>query len=639
MKIVYVLPGASLCGGVKIIGEHITRLAARGHDAEVWHLGGDWAWFPRPVPHRKFPHTDQLGAALQSFSGVKVATFWTTASWVASNLLPGERGYYLVQDEDELTYSGSFAGTSYRLGLVPITEGAFVTESIEKKYGATCHNVGIGIDHRTFRPLPMIREQFRVLTPSRTTSAGPAKLKGWDLAQSSLRELARAEPQSSLVTFGVEPAPKIDWMPHIHIQRPSDRKLRELYSQAGVFLSASRHEGFGLPMLEAMACFPADVPIQARGIVRGMQRQYTGEMVTVRTSRATIRATAEHPFWTNRGWVKASDICTSHELEYTPFHSNNHEVRDACKGLEEVHSGPIGRVVAVLHGRHESEGCGDKGRSVGRDLALAVDSLHETNEDSREAREATTISQPRFHPNGTRLSRRFGGWGGVRHAQENGQKRNMEAGYFYHQYVEGAYRLAREENHLPILFRRQAPRTWEQASILHIQDGRLGLVTAVQTVTPRLGHQAGSDGSSNRVVKASAGTPRHEEANFAPPAGRGDSAAQYERVISVSREFVSNFPVFNLTTLTGTYTVAGYLVHNCGCPVVCTDAGGNREFCRHGETALVCPAQTAGGLASHMRRVLNDTPLAGRLSAAGIAEAQRYQWDHVIDRLEAVFRA
>lgn len=254
MKVVYVLPGAALAGGIKVIGEHVTGLAARGHAAEVWQLGGSWEWFGRPVPHRVFGHTDHLGAALQGFRGVKVATFWTTASWVAPNLLPGERGFYLVQDLDQRTYSGDDSGTSYRLGLTAVTESDSVQEDLRRSYGVEGVNVGIGIDHRTFRPLPMIRDKLRILTPARTTSAGPAGLKGWDLAVAALKLLAAREPRASLVTFGVEDVRPVGFMPHVHVRRPSDLKLRELYSQSGVFLSASRHEGFGLPMLEAMAC-------------------------------------------------------------------------------------------------------------------------------------------------------------------------------------------------------------------------------------------------------------------------------------------------------------------------------------------------------------------------------------------------
>lgn len=255
MKIVYILPHASRCGGVKVIAEHVVGLCKRGHAAEVWGLSGDFNWFGVPVHHRKFSSTVELGNALRSFRGAKVATFWITASWVASNLLPGERGFYLIQDEDELTYSGSNRGSSYKLGLVPVTEGEWVSGMIQTKYDTPCHNVGIGYDPVTFRPLPMIRVPYRILTPYRPTSAGPGDLKGWGITFAVLQRIPSLEPRASVVTFGMENPPAgLIGMPHIHVKSPSDLKLRELYSSASCFLTTTRHEGFGLPHLEAMAC-------------------------------------------------------------------------------------------------------------------------------------------------------------------------------------------------------------------------------------------------------------------------------------------------------------------------------------------------------------------------------------------------
>jgi len=45
-----------------------------------------------------------------------------------------------------------------------------------------------------------------------------------------------------------------------HVGRPGDVELVDLYRRAGVFAYPSRYEGFGLPLLEAMAC---DTPVVA----------------------------------------------------------------------------------------------------------------------------------------------------------------------------------------------------------------------------------------------------------------------------------------------------------------------------------------------------------------------------------------
>lgn len=251
-KIIYLLTHAGRCGGVRVIAEHVTRLAARGHDASVWHVGGDWGWFEKPVPSRNFAHTDDLGAALQAIHGkVVVATWWQTAFWVNPNLHRGDKGFYLVQDIDQKVYSGDDSGTSYKQGLSHLTESEFISKELSDLYGVQNVNVGIGIDHDKFRPIPFERDRNRVLCCYRPYQA---HLKGWDVARSALFLLASLRPQTTLVTFGDSQPPDINFMPTIHLGPVSDRKLRELYSQSGVFLSTSRREGFGLPMVEAAAC-------------------------------------------------------------------------------------------------------------------------------------------------------------------------------------------------------------------------------------------------------------------------------------------------------------------------------------------------------------------------------------------------
>src|SRR5262249_35113684 len=86
LNIVYVLRTAGLCGGVKVVLEHASRLCARGHNALIYCLDADTAWFDREVPVRAFGDIGILKQALAQFRGIKVATWHETAPWVAESL-------------------------------------------------------------------------------------------------------------------------------------------------------------------------------------------------------------------------------------------------------------------------------------------------------------------------------------------------------------------------------------------------------------------------------------------------------------------------------------------------------------------------------------------------------------------------
>ena len=70
-----------------------------------------------------------------------------------------------------------------------------------------------------------------------------------------------------------------------------------------------------------------------------------------------------------------------------------------------------------------------------------------------------------------------------------------------------------------------------------------------------------------------------------------------------------------------------------GCPVVCTDADGNRDFCANEENCLMPDARPAA-VAADVGRVLADPALRSRLGQAGIATAGDYGWGQRIDALE-----
>jgi GT2 family glycosyltransferase len=73
-----------------------------------------------------------------------------------------------------------------------------------------------------------------------------------------------------------------------------------------------------------------------------------------------------------------------------------------------------------------------------------------------------------------------------------------------------------------------------------------------------------------------------------------------------------------------------------GTAVVCTDAHGNRDFCRDGENCLMVESN-ARAVSAAIEHLLSDTGLRRRLGSAGIETAKRYAWERRIDALEAFY--
>ena len=73
-----------------------------------------------------------------------------------------------------------------------------------------------------------------------------------------------------------------------------------------------------------------------------------------------------------------------------------------------------------------------------------------------------------------------------------------------------------------------------------------------------------------------------------------------------------------------------------GAAVVCTDAHGNRDFCRDGENCLIVES-SAQAVSAALGRVLGDAELRERLGRAGVETAKDYAWERRIDALEAFY--
>lgn len=203
----------------------------------------------RPVTDSDVPDADII-----------MATWWETAEWV-SKLSPSKGAkVYFLQHYEAFDYTPKDrVDATWRLPMHKIA----VAKWLEDKARDEFENLSVSlvpptVDTRQFYD-PLSRSGQRrgkqsVPTVGMYYSLAP--WKGFALAIEAFKLAAQRIPNLRLVAFGSgETAPPDLLKDNIEYYRiPSQDELKELYSKCDAWLFASSTEGFGLPILEAMAC-------------------------------------------------------------------------------------------------------------------------------------------------------------------------------------------------------------------------------------------------------------------------------------------------------------------------------------------------------------------------------------------------
>lgn len=248
LRVVYVTEDTGVGGGHRDIFEHLNRLQERGHEVALYTLDKAPDWFDLTAPVRTFEEYEDLVAALAKVDAIKVATWWNTAEkvWRASVV----RGIplYFIQDIETSYYPQDKAAqqhvlASYRPDINAMTISSH-SAAILRDLGIEARLIPPGIDLETFRPLGIERKRDMILALGRSNPLKnlPLTIKAWK----------RLKPRPELWLFGVEPRIGVRTGAR-YITSPTDDEVNELFNKAGVFVQTSRHEGFCLPALEAMA--------------------------------------------------------------------------------------------------------------------------------------------------------------------------------------------------------------------------------------------------------------------------------------------------------------------------------------------------------------------------------------------------
>ena len=284
-------------GGHTTIANLVRGLEARGHTCSFWldDPGGrvddlaaaarDFAaWFG---PFRAPVHAD---FAAWRGADVAVATGYQSVLRVRALADTAARAY-LVQDHEPEFFAMSaerlHAAESYRLGLHPITAGAWLARVMEERYGAEATTpFELAVDHAVYHPRPEEpRREDVVLFYARATTPRRAV----PLGLVALRELRRRRPQTEVWLFGQEHAPRLDF-PVTNLGVLSGEELARAYARATVGMCLSLTNWALVPQ-EMLACGLPCVELATPSVVAAFGQD--GPVALAQPGPASIAATLD----------------------------------------------------------------------------------------------------------------------------------------------------------------------------------------------------------------------------------------------------------------------------------------------------------------------------------------------------------
>jgi glycosyltransferase involved in cell wall biosynthesis len=312
MKVCIVMATPDMSGGNRVIAIHAAALVARGHEVVIVHPPYEPERVPalrrwlrqaagrtqpsRPAPHctyltdaaldvRPLPNYRPVADADVPDGDVVIATWWETAEWVASlSDRKGAKLYFVQHHEVWPPLPEARCRATYRLPLKKIVIAQWLHDVMAREYGDTDSAlVSNAVDHAQFHAPPRARQP----RPTVGFIFSQQAWKGTSVALEAIAQMRRKLPQLRVIAFGSHALDEPNRLEGIEfLVDPPQDKLRHLYAQCDVWLSCSDSEGFGLPVLEAMACRTPVVSTRTGWAADGIVHRVNGALVAPRDASA-----------------------------------------------------------------------------------------------------------------------------------------------------------------------------------------------------------------------------------------------------------------------------------------------------------------------------------------------------------------
>ncbi|MEG4858619.1 glycosyltransferase family 4 protein [Microcoleus sp. K1-B6] len=286
MKITFVLPTLSLTGGMRVLSIYTELLQKRGHKIFIVSMplpqptllqqlrsllrGRGWLSAPK-TQKSHFDKVDVESRVIETNrpitdldvpdADIVMATWWETAEWVAKLSPSKGTKVYFLQHYEAFDYvpKGRVEAT-WRLPMHKIAVAQWLADIARNEYGdLSVSLVPPTVDTKQFYDPQSRAKQPRgkQLVPTVGMYYTTTPWKGCDIALKAFSIAAKKIPNLRLVAFSSgHGSPPPDLLPEgtEYNKEPTQDQLKEFYSKCDAWLFSSRSEGFGLPILEAMAC-------------------------------------------------------------------------------------------------------------------------------------------------------------------------------------------------------------------------------------------------------------------------------------------------------------------------------------------------------------------------------------------------
>jgi glycosyltransferase involved in cell wall biosynthesis len=343
MKITFILPGAGMAGGVRVVATYAELLHQRGHEVTVVCL-------PPPPPKGWRQRARQL-VTLQLFNSrdqqpeqshfdnksvkphilaqcrpimaddvpdadIVVATWWETAEWVAE--FPPAKGakVYLVQ-HDETVFAQQpreRVRATWRLPMHKVVIAQWLADLLHTE----CQRGEVSL-------IPNSVDTQQFFAPARGKQPTPTvgvmytdiHWKGCDVSLEAVSLALRNVPELQLVAFGFTPPAQVSLPPGArYIRNPAQAEMKDIYAQCDAWLFGSRVEGFGLPILEAMSCHTPVIGTPA-GAAPELLDEGAGILVKPEDPESMAKAIERVCQMSDQEWRTMSDLAYCKATSYT----------------------------------------------------------------------------------------------------------------------------------------------------------------------------------------------------------------------------------------------------------------------------------------------------------------------------------